>query len=189
MRHFVGHGRARRAADEGEHGVPARDGEQPTGWWRRPRAGDDPWDTLWREIDRSRRHRHELALVRLAPPIRRRGERRVLTVTAIALRRAIRSMDVLWVAEDSIFMLLPETGREAANGLLRRLGDQVSEIVPDGARVACFPQDALTANALRAAVGSSAPSPTALPVGAAGAAAREHDLEAREVMARREASG
>lgn len=180
MRNFVGHPRARRSADDGDGGEERAAG----GWRRRPRAGEDPWAVLWREVDRSRRHHHELVLVRLGPPARGRGDRRLVLGAAAALRAATRSVDVLWVADETIFMLLPESDRAAAEGLLRRVGGVIADLAPDGPRLACFPQDGLTANALRAAVGARAATPTALPVGAARAIAREH-----EPQARREASG
>jgi hypothetical protein len=189
MKRLVRHPGARPQDDGGERRAPARAGQPAGGWRRRPRAGDDPWELLYREVDRSRRHRHELVLVRLAPPARRRGERRVLELAASALRPAIRSVDVLWIADDAIFVLLPETDRAAAEGLLRRLEDRVAKVAPDGARLACFPQDGLTANALRAAVARSMPGPTALPTRAPQAMVREHEREERDVAAPHEASG
>ena len=180
MKHFVGHPRGRRSADDGDGG----DDRAPGGWRRRPRAGEDPWAVLFREVDRSRRHRHELVLVRLGPATRARGDRRLVLGAAAALRAAIRSVDVLWVADETIFLLLPETDRADAEGLLCRLGGVVADLAPDGPRLACFPQDGLTANALRAAVGARAVTPTALPVGAPQAIARGHEPQARS-----EASG
>lgn len=134
-------------------------------WWRRTVVREDPWEALRREIDRSRRHGHALTLLRLAPSHSGRGARRAREAL-IMLRQVMRSVDSVWSDRDGIFMLLPESDREAADGLLERLRDAVPDLVPeDGVRSACFPSDGLTANALRAAVNRTLDGPSSLPVG------------------------
>lgn len=137
-------------------------------WWRRSIVREDPWEALRREIDRSRRHRHALTLLRLGAPPQGRVDRRgreTLMTTMLRLRQLMRSVDSVWVDRDGIFMLLPESDREAADGLLERLREAVPDVVGESARVACFPADGLTANALRAAVNRTLDGPAALPVG------------------------
>jgi lipopolysaccharide/colanic/teichoic acid biosynthesis glycosyltransferase len=133
----------------------------------RANAGGAPaqsaWAALDREIDRSRRHSHEVTLLRLAPA---EADPRELGASADRLRALIRSVDEVWVDRGGLFMLLPESGRDGAEGLLRRLAGCAPAIV--GAcevSVASFPRDGLTANALRAAVHAPPSRAGASPVG------------------------
>jgi hypothetical protein len=165
-----------RVADNGMPDEPRVD--QAAGW-RRPPLRDSPWATLEREIDRSRRHRHTLALLRLSWPASDRAQRRKLSAGVDALRATVRSVDSVWVDHDGILVLLPESDRAGADGLLARVRATSPGLVDAGeVRVASFPQDGLTANALRAAVRRARPIPTALPVGPARAAASGADREA-----------
>jgi hypothetical protein len=178
--------------DEGPRGTEERDGMAHDDavfagvWWRRSVVREDPWEALRREVDRSRRHHHPLTLLRLiAPPRGRDGRRRKLMATMQGLRRAMRSVDSIWVDHDGIYMLLPESDRDAAHGLLGRLRDAASDAVPagDAVRMACFPEDGLTANALRAAVGRELAGPPAL---VAGPAAEDRaEAEEKAVVLRR----
>lgn len=79
--------------------------------------------------------------------------RRAITVIE-RLRTTIRSADTAWVERGSVYVLLTESDREAALGLLARLGGAQLQALTSGddVRVACFPQDGITANALRAVV-------------------------------------
>jgi hypothetical protein len=157
-----------RGSERGDASSPPEDAVFGV-WWRRTVVREDPWEALRREIDRSRRHRHALTLLRLGPAPRGRLDRRGregLLSTMLSLRQLMRSVDSVWADRDGIFMLLPESDRTAADGLLQRLRETVPEAVgPEGPRVACFPADGLTANALRAAVNRSFDGPAALPVG------------------------
>lgn len=146
-------------------------------WWRRTRVREDPWELLHREIDRSRRHRHQVTLVRLLSPWDSRGDRRTLVATLSALRRTLRSVDSVWADHDGIFVLMPESDQDAAQGLLARIGRTAPAIAIEDARVACFPQDAMTSNALRAAVGRELAGPPSLAVGPAAEATGDDDAD------------
>jgi lipopolysaccharide/colanic/teichoic acid biosynthesis glycosyltransferase len=127
---------------------------------------ESAWAALDREIDRSRRHRHQLTLLRLGAPSGNGADPRRLIATADRLRALIRSVDDVWVDGEGLFVLLPESGRDDADGLLNRLATTAPEIVGVGeVIVAAFPEDGLTANALRAAVGAPHPGAPALPLG------------------------
>ncbi len=143
-----------RVPADGPAGGPR--GHERRGLAPRRRAPEDPWAAVRREIDRSRRHAHQVALLRLAAPGRERHDRHALTRMAGALGETLRGVDSVWVEHDAVFVLLPESGRAAAEGLLARL-----PAIAAATRVSlgCFPEDGLTANALRAAVarGDGAP--------------------------------
>jgi hypothetical protein len=122
-----------------------------------------------REIERSRRYRHALTLIRVAPgpssPARlirtrpqrvgRPGLRRrdPLEQLAAQLRRCLRSGDVAWSDGSALFVLLPETDAAGAHAMLARFRGAARAVVgePD-VRVASFPEHGLTHHALREAV-------------------------------------
>jgi PelD GGDEF domain len=117
---------------------------------RRRMLPDGDWgrDLLRREVDRSRRHAHPLALVRLAAPGPRGVERAYRDVG-----RLVRSIDAVWAEPGAVLVLLPEADRTSAEGFLARVRASASEYVAlDRVKMACFPADALTADALCAAV-------------------------------------
>jgi hypothetical protein len=115
---------------------------------RFPAAREDVWDALHREVDRSRRHGHELALLRLAP-----SPADPATTGAILdrLRATVRSVDSAWADGDDIVLLLPECDRDAAERFLARLREALPGAL-GRVRVACFPADGLTAAALRESI-------------------------------------
>ena len=132
-------------------------------------AGPDPWLALSREIDRCRRYRHPLALVRVAvdaasapgslitarPRRDGRASRRredPMARLAAALRDTLRSGDVTWVHGASAYVLAPETDAGAAEAMGRRLSAVAANAVGAAVelRIAAFPEDGLTGHALRA---------------------------------------
>jgi PelD GGDEF domain len=129
------------------------DGQETRGrrpWRRRRRVPDAAWGMalLRREVDRSRRHAHPLALVRLET--RAPGE---LERSLRDLERRVRSIDAVWAESRAVIVLLAESDRASAEGFLARLRAAAPAAVElDSARVACFPQDALTAESLRLAL-------------------------------------
>lgn len=114
-------------------------------WRRRPAGRSEDWNLLRREIDRSRRHGHPLMVVRVDA-----GTRADAVRLQQALETHVRSIDAVWTHADSAYIMLPESDRAAGDGFLGRLRAAAPELVPaDAVRVACFPQDGLTADALR----------------------------------------
>jgi len=141
-------------------------------------APGNPWFALSREIDRCRRYRHPLSLVRVAgigspglavgspgldavvtapprregrPGIRRHHRRPDL---AAALRGVLRSGDEAWRHGAAVFVLAPETDGAAAEGMVARIRPVAVHVLgtPVDVRVAVFPEDGITAPALRRAL-------------------------------------
>jgi hypothetical protein len=148
-------------------------------------APEHAWTVARREMERSRRYGHPLALVRVvaAPGARRevhgpRAGRRLRAERAAragrdaaaqlvaALQGTLRDIDTVWSDRRGVFMLLPESDVEAGRGLAQRLraGDQPILSPEDDVRIGAFPSDGLTLDALVAAVTRPVPAP-ALPVG------------------------
>jgi hypothetical protein len=146
-------------------------------------ANEDPWMTLAREVDRSRRYRHPVTLVRIAPGdasghrslaarARREGRpgRRAhpLAVAVAGVRRAVRSGDCAWVDDGSVYVLLLETDARGAEAMVARVRATVPALAPaTDVRIASFPEHVLTARALRAAVSGRQPRfrPAGTPLG------------------------
>jgi hypothetical protein len=103
---------------------------------------------LRHEVDRSRRHDHPLALVRL--PV---SDGQALTRAYREVAALKRSVDVVWVESRDVFVLLPEADRTGAKGFLARVRAAASPALALAeVRLACFPEDGLTPAALRQAV-------------------------------------
>jgi len=108
------------------------------------------WMEFRRELRRARRHDRPLTIVRLPRPIGS-GASGDPAEDVRALGLKLRLTDRWWADEESIFVMLPESGRTAATPVLDRL-----EAVRQGssalARVAAFPEDGLTSGAIIATV-------------------------------------
>jgi hypothetical protein len=143
-----------------------------------PPAPDDFPDPLSREIERSRRYRHALTLIRVAPekaaathvrvPRSRRagptGRRRLdpLDELAAELRACLRTGDVAWSEGSALYVLLPETDVTGADAVVERFRRAARAVADDAdVRVASFPEQGLTDHALRAAVTRRSPAPGA----------------------------
>jgi hypothetical protein len=110
-----------------------------------PLSSEGGWNELRRELDRSRRFGHEFVLMRMER-IHRNGEGDV--DLARKLRARLRSIDTVWGVRRKAFVLLPESDRDAAIGLLARLQRESPGLLPDKVRLAAFPADGLTGGAL-----------------------------------------
>ena len=146
-------------------------------------TAEDAWTVARRELERSRRYGHPLALVRVVPlqpvrseeadaqprPSRRaRAERfagRAAADLVLALRETLREIDAVWSDRRGVFLLLPESDAAAGHALVRRLraGERPLLTGEDDVRVGAFPSDGLTLDAMIAAVTRPVPAP-ALPV-------------------------
>lgn len=116
---------------------------------RRPRDHGDPElpvAVLARELARSRRYGHPLALIAIIPP---NGRPRAAADAATRICRHVRAVDSIWASPGGVFILLPESDGDDASALLARLRLEAADAV-DGVttHVAAFPEDALTAAAL-----------------------------------------
>ena len=151
---------------------------------RLPGTTEDAWILARRELERSRRYGHPLALVRIVPlqpmrtsldagPDARSSRRarpdrlagRAAADLVSALRETLREIDAVWSDRRGVFMLLPESDAPAGQALVRRLHDGERPLLTgeDDVRVGAFPDDGLTLDAMIAAVTRPVPAP-ALPV-------------------------
>jgi hypothetical protein len=115
----------------------------------RDRSGEEAsagWQSFAREVDRARRHERPLALgaVPLGQTPRYGLRRELLTIAGAA----VRSIDVLWLDRDNLFVALPETDRAQAARVLARLTLRVRPEAANAWRLSLFPDDALTVGGL-----------------------------------------
>jgi hypothetical protein len=147
---------------------------------RLPGTTEDAWMLARRELERSRRYGHPLALVRIVPlqPMRMsadagaearssrraRAAGRAAADLVAALRETLREIDAVWSDRRGVFMLLPESDATSGQALVGRLrtGERPLLTGEDDVRVGAFPADGLTLDAMIAAVTRPVPAP-ALP--------------------------
>lgn len=131
-------------------------------------ATREGWAEFRRELRRSRRGVRPMTLVRLPGPVEGDApDAADLAGKARRLHQHLRLVDRTWVDEGSVYVLLPETTRAAADTLLERLRRLTPEVVPANVRVATFPDDGLTSGALISAVHGASLSATPTPIRAA----------------------
>jgi hypothetical protein len=119
------------------------------------------WMEFRRELRRARRHDRPLTIVRIPRPIAQDpAASAAADVRALGLK--LRLTDRWWADDESVFVMLPESDRQAAVPVLDRL-EAVRVGARATARVASFPEDGLTSGALIAAilgtVATEAPTP------------------------------
>jgi hypothetical protein len=115
-----------------------------------------PWDAFRRELDRSRRFERRFALLRMphvesASADSDQGDPATGDGLLGTIRLVVRSIDEAWLADGSLYLLLPEASRASASHLVNRL----RSILPDPAalnriELAEFPEDGLTMGAVLA---------------------------------------
>jgi len=106
---------------------------------------DEGWDEVQRELDRCRRHARPFVLIRI--PCTPDGG---ADTVAEPLRRLLRSIDRLWVADGDLYLLLPETSRAMGEALIARVRRVSPELLQGREQMVAFPEDAVTGGALRA---------------------------------------
>ena len=86
----------------------------------------DPWQALRHEVDRSRRHGHPAALLRIAlatpSPAGDRRPAASSTASRSASRRLLRTIDCIWLQKDAVYVLLPEADRDSVEAHLPACG-------------------------------------------------------------------
>lgn len=116
---------------------------------RRTSDGPNGAGPLWliesagKELTRARRYNHSLAVILMTLP----GKRRALDHLTSNLRNTLRLSDLVGhLSSSSVAAVLPETTREGAQGLLRRLALSIDEDVATLTLVgvAAFPGDGVT---------------------------------------------
>jgi hypothetical protein len=136
------------------------------------RAG---WAEFRRELRRSRRSVRPMTLLRLPGAVRpEAAEMADLAARSRRLHEHLRLVDRTWVDDGSVYVLLPESPRAAADALLGRLRSVAPDLVAQEVRMATFPDDGLTSGALISAVHGASLSEVPTPIRAALA---EDDVE------------
>ncbi len=136
-----------------------------------PRGSLDPststedvgWTEFRRELRRSRRGIRPLTLLRISGD-QLHGDGGDLGARSRQLGQHLRLVDRTWVDDGSIYVLLPESSRDAANVLIDRIRAQAPGELPDQVRVASFPEDGLTGGAIIAAVHDGALDSVPIPI-------------------------
>lgn len=99
-----------------------------------------------REIERARRYERQFALIRLAAP--GGGAPDTDDDLLELVRPVLRGLDHAWVEPRGVHVLLPEVGRDEGEACIERLRSAIgADALPD-ARLAVFPDDAVTEGAL-----------------------------------------
>lgn len=119
-------------------------------------ATDDAgWTEFRRELRRARRGSRPLTLLRLAgEELPTDGPTGSLDLATRSRRLGLqlRLVDRTWVDEGSIYVLLPDSPRLAADVLVDRIRVDAPDQLPERVRVATFPEDGLTSGAIIAAL-------------------------------------
>lgn len=130
------------------------------------RAG---WAEFRRELRRSRRSGRPMTLLRTRDAVTPESTQAVddLDDRSRSLHDHLRLVDRTWVDDGSVYILLPETSRAAADSLVSRLVTVAPELLPGELRLATFPDDGLTSGALISAVHGASLSEVPTPIRAA----------------------
>ena len=99
-----------------------------------PRRVTPSFDALDHELERARRYERPFVLLQLG--------------ASLGAVTPLRAIDISWVDDGCVTILLPEMGRSEGMACLRRLAVATSQ----PARLAVFPEDGLTRGALLAAL-------------------------------------
>lgn len=118
----------------------------------------DDWTPLARELDRARRYDHELALLQLTGQAIEVDDTRLRTEDGPVGQLVLRRTDTVWGGPDRVQILVPELASRQLEGMLQRLHTALDAGVE--VRVACFPDDGLTVQALVEALRTPAPAST-----------------------------
>jgi hypothetical protein len=135
-------------------------------------SAESGWAEFRREMRRARRGVKALTILRV-PYTDRSLDDASLAARSEAVGSHLRLVDRTWVDDGSIYVLLPESPRQAAESLLTRVRSAAPELLPADVRVATFPDDGLTSGAIIAAVHGAALEEVPIPIRASVAEAGE----------------
>jgi hypothetical protein len=130
-------------------------------------SDDAGWTEFRRELRRARRGSRPLTLLRIAGdelPKAGPGGSLDLPTRSRRLGLQLRLVDRTWVDEGSIYVLLPDSPRSAADALVERIHNETPDQLPERIRVATFPEDGLTSGAIIAAVFDGAIDEVPIPI-------------------------
>ena len=141
--------------------APAPASEAPTPVATADEAG---WAEFRREMRRARRGVRPLTLLRIPGPSSGLADAADLTTRSQRLSQHLRLVDRAWVDDGSVYVLLPESPRAAADVLLERVRASAPDLRFDDVRVATFPDDGLTSGAIISAVHGTTVGDTPIPI-------------------------
>lgn len=127
-------------------------------------ADDTAWTEFRRELRRARRSARPLTLLRLPTPSGMSVDAPDTRTVVRDIGAGLRLIDRTWVDGDSIYVMLPESTRAAAEVVLERLRSTSAATVIDAVQMATFPEDGLTSGALLAAVHGTAVDQVPIPL-------------------------
>lgn len=127
-------------------------------------ADDTAWNEFRRELRRARRSARPLTLLRLPAPDRASSDGPDPLTAVRDIGAGLRLIDRTWLDGDSIYVMLPETSRAAAEVVVERLRGTSAASIVDAMQMATFPEDGLTSGALLAAVHGSAVGQVPIPL-------------------------
>lgn len=130
-------------------------------------ADEAGWTEFRRELRRARRAARSLTLLRIpGSELSADGPdgRTDLATRSRRLGLHLRLVDRTWVDDGSIYVLLPESPRAAADVLIARIRAESPGQLPERVRIATFPEDGLTSGAIIAAVNDGAIDAVPIPI-------------------------
>src|SRR3954447_11872868 len=107
-------------------------------------AATDPWSEFDRELERTRRTERPCALLCTRPNA---ASGSALDIGGAIVDR-LRSVDRVWIDDDRVFALLPETTADGARAAIARMTRSTESLAGLSIRQAVFPDDGLTRDAL-----------------------------------------
>jgi 4-amino-4-deoxy-L-arabinose transferase-like glycosyltransferase len=140
-------------------------------------SAETGWAEFRREMRRARRGVKALTILRI--PVAGPGaDDAALALRSEEIAAHLRLVDRTWIDDGSVYVLLPESPRAAADVLLSRIRAVAPALLPADVRTATFPDDGLTSGAIIAAVHGAAlgevPIPIRATMGDADEAVGEH---------------
>lgn len=124
----------------------------------------DGWAEFHRELARARRFDGQFGIVRFGIEGEPDGD--ALTDLRNGIAAASRRIDRLWIDDDHVLLLLPETTKAAAEAAVARIRSEVAVAGSLEPSVALFPEHGITSGALISAVYGGGPVDIPTPLGA-----------------------
>lgn len=119
------------------------------------RLAETGWAEFRRELRRTRRAARPMTVVRIPAADPAAADDDLLAARAEHLAGELRLVDRTWIDDGSLYVLLPESPREAAASVLERIGMRRPDLLSGELRMATFPDDGLTSGALISAIHGS----------------------------------
>ena len=119
-------------------------------------SAETGWAEFRREMRRARRGVKALTILRIPVTDPAGVDDATLAARSEEIAAHLRLVDRTWIDDGSVYVLLPESPRAAADVLLSRIRTVAPALLPADVRTATFPDDGLTSGAIIAAVHGAA---------------------------------